>query len=94
MSNPKRQKWRKNIFNLNVTYLRILGITNNGLYYINSLDKNIKNKIFSNPKEIKENNNYVKETLNYELKATSLYEVLTNKNILINEYKLPIRKDN
>ena len=24
----------------------------------------------------------------------SLYGVITNKNILINEYKLPIRKDN
>ena len=58
------------------------------------LNKTVKEKIFSNPKELEfKNNSEISEILNYELKATSLYEVITNKKILINEYKLPIRKD-
>ena len=75
-------------------YIRILGINNTGLDYIKSLNKTVKEKIFSSPKELEfKNNSEISEILNYELKATSLYEVITNKKILINEYKLPIRKD-
>lgn len=83
------------INNLEIEYIRILGINKIGLEHIKSLDKSIKNKIFSNPNELKfKEQTIINEILNYELKATSLYGVITNKNILINEYKLPIRKDN
>lgn len=75
----------------NFTYLRLLGTNNLGIKYIGSLDKEVKKEIFSNVNELDEQSNSYK-LLNNELKATKLFEFLTNSSILINEYKLPIRK--
>lgn len=74
-----------------IIYLRLLGTNKQGLDYIKCLDKRIKNMIFSNVNEITEEHNSY-EILNNELKATKLFEYLTNSSILIDEYKLPIRK--
>ena len=82
-----------NISNISCDYLRILGINNKGVKYINTLDKSIKDLIFSNPKEIKDKNSCINKLLNYELTSTKLYQSIVNNDLIINEYKLPIRKD-
>ena len=61
--------------------------------YINSLDKSVKDLIFSNPKEIKNIDSDINKILNYELTSTKLYQAIINEDLLIIEYKLPIRKD-
>lgn len=74
-------------------YLRLLGINNSGLKYINNLSKDVKNQIFSSVKELK-NNKICYNILEIELLATKLYSLLTDNNdLLIKEYQLPIRKD-
>ena len=74
-------------------YLRLLGTNSKGLKYINTLDKTIKNQIFSSVKELK-NDSICYNILEIELNATKLYSLLTNDNsLLIKEYQLPIRKD-
>lgn len=83
----------KEITDLSCDYLRILGINSKGLSYINSLDKSVKDLIFSNPKEIKNIDSDINKILNYELTSTKLYQAIINEDLLINEYKLPIRKD-
>lgn len=83
----------KEITDLSCDYLRILGINSKGLSYINSLDKSVKDLIFSNPKEIKNIDSDINKILNYELTSTKLYQTIINEDLLINEYKLPIRKD-
>lgn len=76
-------------------YLRILGVSNKGLQYIHSLDKNIKANIFAGNKEIKNQNNLVKTTYEYELRATKLYSIITNNEDLITQESiLPLRKEN
>lgn len=75
-------------------YIRLLGTNKNGLKYINSLSPNIKDKIFSNPKEIESSNNLIVQLLNIELLSTKLFSNITNNNNLyLNEFKLPIRKE-
>lgn len=72
-----------------INYLRILGINEIGLSYLNALDKTTKKMIFSSPNEL----NKIPESLHYEIIASKLYGILTNNpNIYLNEYKLPIRK--
>lgn len=72
-----------------MNYLRILGINEIGLNYLNTLDKTTKKMIFSSPNELKD----LPEPLRYEIIASKLYGILTNNpNIYLNEYKLPIRK--
>lgn len=74
-------------------YLRILGIDNNGLKYINGLNKETKSLIFSSVKEIN-NDQICYNILEIELLATKLYSLITdNNNLLIKEYQLPIRKE-
>ena len=74
--------------NLNEKYIRLLGFDEKGLKYINQLPKEIKQDIFSSPKEI--NNNQI---LNYELKTTKLFEIISNENVYSKEFQLPIRKE-
>lgn len=82
-----------NNFYHNAIYLRILGIDNFGLNYINTLKKETKNNIFSSVKELKENQ-ICYNILEIELLATKLYSVITNNNdLLLKEYQVPIRKD-
>ena len=72
-------------------YLRILGINNLGLKYLNSLNKEQKGLIFSGTKEIKKQNSTIQEINELEIKSTKLYSILTNnKNLVLNEAKLPI----
>ena len=50
--------------------------------------------IFSSPKEIENNNSIINQILNTELLATKLYANITNNSDLyLNEFKLPIRKE-
>lgn len=82
-----------NEFYHNSTYLRILGIDKLGLNYISTLDKTIKSNIFSSIKELK-SKDLCYNIAEIELKATKLYSQITkNKDLLIKEYQLPIRKD-
>lgn len=77
-------------------YLRILGSNKKGFEYINSLNKDTKKYIFSNPNEIinKEHFINIKNILDIELRSTKLYGLITeNLDLITNEYKLPIRKD-
>lgn len=76
------------VTNLNQKYLRLLGFDEKGLKYINQLPKEIKKDIFSSPKEINTN-----QILNYELKTTKLFEIISNENIYLKEFQLPIRKE-
>lgn len=74
-------------------YLRILGATSQGLNYLNTLPKEIKNLLFSSVQDIKIVNQSTTEILNLELKATKLYQIITNQPSLVNgEYHLPIIK--
>ncbi len=70
-----------------INYLRVLGFNKNAKKYINKLPKEIKEKIITSPKN---SNNYY--CLN-ELKATKLYDIITNSNIYKDEYKIPIIKE-
>ena len=77
----------------NEKYIRLLGTDAVGLKYINNLDKNIKNLIFSSVKELKDNQ-ICYNILEIELQATKLYSLITNNpDLLLKEYQLPIRKD-
>lgn len=70
-------------------YLRIIGIDNKGIKYLNSLPKETKNLIFSSPNELKR----INQSIYYEILATKLYGLLAEiPNLYLNEYKLPIRK--
>ena len=72
-------------------YIRVLGFDNLGMKYLNMLPKDIKNTIFSSPKE----NNAIENNLvlQYELKTTRLFEILSNQDLYIKEFQLPIRKE-
>ena len=77
----------------NEIYLRLLGTDDVGLKYINGLDKETKNQIFSSVKEIN-SDQICYNILEIELLATKLYSLITdNKDLFIKEYQLPIRKD-
>lgn len=71
-------------------YLRLLGLDKKGSLYLNSLPKNTKKAIFSNPNEVKDTKNCI---INSELTAAKFYDLITNNNFYISEYKFPIRKD-
>lgn len=75
----------------NQTYLRVLGFDDKGIKYLNTLSKEIKNFIFSSPKENNELNNNI--ILKHELLTTKLFEILTNQDLYIKEFQLPIRKE-
>lgn len=76
------------------TYLRILGISQKGLEYINTLPKNVKNLLFSSPNEVKNFQKDISENLDLELKASRLYSILTNQpDLYLKEFTLPIRKE-
>lgn len=70
-----------------IDYVRILGFNKKGKLYINKLSKEIKNQIITSPK-----NTNNKICIN-ELKATKLYDLLTNQNLYKEEFKIPIIKE-
>lgn len=70
-----------------IDYVRILGFNKKGKLYINKLSKEIKNQIITSPK-----NTNNKICIN-ELKATKLYDLLTDKNLYKEEFKIPIIKE-
>lgn len=75
-------------------YLRILGINSNGLTYLHTLQKEVKNYIFSNPNEAKQVDASLQYMLDLELKASKLYSIITEQpNLYLKEFTLPIRKD-
>lgn len=70
-----------------ITYLRVLGFSSKGKKHIKSLSKDIKNSIVTS---FKNTNN--KECLR-ELKATRIYELITNKTDLVKqEFLIPFKK--
>lgn len=72
-------------------YLRILGMSSKGKDYLNTLNKEIKNIIFSGTKELKKQDNETKIINEIELNATKLYSIITNDDTLIKkEQQLPI----
>ena len=82
--------------NQDTTYLRLLGANKKGFEYISILPKNTKKQLFSNPNELlnQDIDQNVIDILNIELKATKLYQTITNSfDLYKNEFKLPIRKD-
>lgn len=76
-------------------YLRILGTNQNGLNYLKVLPKETKEIIFSGTKELKNATDIIKDINLVELKATKLYSIITNNELLNKkEQQLPIiRKD-
>jgi len=67
-------------------YFRVLGATNSGFDYINTLSKQTKGKIITSFKN-KENDEFIQ----FELKATKIYGLLTKQeDIYLNEFKIPI----
>lgn len=75
-------------------YLRILGISLNGMNYLHTLPKEIKKLVFSNPNEAKKLDISLRNTLDLELRASKLYSIITEQSSLyLKEFTLPIRKD-
>jgi len=84
----------KNINCDSFDYLRIIGLSEQGKAYINTLPKHIKKLIFSSPKKINSLSDINKEKLNFELNCTKLFGILTNNlDLYLNEYKLPLKKE-
>ena len=63
-----------------IEYIRILGFNNIGKKYLHSIKKEINYPIIYNY-----NKKYITST--YELNATKIYSIITNDNIIDNEYK-------
>lgn len=73
--------------NINVDYIRILGFTLQGQKHLKTLKKNIDIPIITGYKK------NISKTLDYELKISSIYSLITKDNILPLEYnKKPIIK--
>ncbi|MCK9470790.1 MAG: nucleotidyltransferase family protein [Bacilli bacterium] len=74
-------------------YLRVLGASNSGFEYINTLPKTTKSKIITSFKNKEDN-----ELVQLELKASKIYSLLTDqKDLYLNEFKVPVtggRNDN
>ncbi len=67
-------------------YLRVLGMNNKGKIFISKFKKDIKKSIITSFKNHEDN-----LIVQYELLATKLYGIITDKNDLyLNEYKIPI----
>lgn len=77
----------KHLQNQSNYYLRMLGSNETGLKYINFLPKDIKKNIITSFKNIQDN-----IIVDFEIKSTKLYDLLTNKESFIKEYKIPIKK--
>ena len=67
-------------------YLRLIGINKDKKNYLNSLDKDIKQKIFSKPKDSSS------KLLEAELKASKIYDIITGANTFLDEFKAPVVK--
>lgn len=74
-------------------YLRVLGASNSGFEYINTLPKTTKSKIITSFKNKEDN-----ELVQLELKASKIYSLLIDqKDLYLNEFKVPVtggRNDN
>ena len=66
------------------TYLRLLAFNKQKKQYLKKLDKETKTLIFSSPTEV--SSSY----LEYELKASLVYDLIANLNTFALEYKAPI----
>ena len=73
--------------NINVEYIKVLGFTLQGQLYLNKVKKNIDIPLITGYKK------NISKILDYELKISSLYSLITKDNILPQEYnKKPIIK--
>ena len=69
-------------------YLRLIGLNKNKKNYLNTLEKEIKQKIFSSP------NDSTSMLLEAEIKASKIYDIITGNNTLKDEYKAPVIEEN
>lgn len=69
------------------SYLRILGFNHKGKTYLNSLPKNIKNEL----KTTLKNDSSI--TGQIELQSTKLYSLITGIDLNLEEFKIPIKKE-
>lgn len=76
-----------NTYNQFEEYYRILGFNNKGRIYLNNLPKELKNKLKTSLK------NDSSVTGKIELQATKLYSLLTDYDFIIDEFKIPIKKE-
>ena len=73
--------------NIYLPYNRILASSPLGLKYLKGKD------VINNTKQFLENGNEeLKEILEYELKVTKLYDLITNKNSFKNEFIFMVKK--
>ncbi|MBQ8292705.1 MAG: nucleotidyltransferase family protein [Bacilli bacterium] len=72
-------------YNLDEEYLRVLGFNDKGQLYLNTLPKNIKNRLKTSLKHDSTQTGLI------ELNATKLYSLLINQDLNHLEYKIPIK---
>ena len=75
--------------NLNIDYIRVLGFNLKGKNHLNRIKKELDIPIITNYKP------NISKLLDIELRATSIYQLPLNTNLIEQEYKHPpIKKDN
>ncbi len=74
-------------FDQNEPYYRVLGFSTKGRNYLNTLPKSFKKLIKTT---LKNDSSPISQI---ELKASKLYDLLTKNEQLIDEYKIPIKKE-
>lgn len=75
----------KDILNSNINYIRVLGMSKNGLNYLNKLKKNIN--IYTNIKE------GINKELDIELKVSKLLDIIYNIDLIKKEQCMPYIKE-
>lgn len=83
----KKQKEQKEQDREIFTYLRILGMNEKGKKYLSKLDKDTKKMLISSISKL---DNYP-NILEYELKSSRLFDILTDKSTYELEFKTPIK---
>lgn len=64
-----------------ISYIRILGLNNNGKLYLNSIKKDIDIPLVSKVKRDKD------EMLEFEIETTKIYDIINNKGLFEREFK-------
>ena len=69
-----------------IKYIRILGLNNNGRYYLNSIKKDVDVPIISKIERDKD------EMLEFEIETTKIYDIINNSNLTKREFERIIYK--
>ena len=67
--------------NLEIDYIRLLGFSNNGKKYLNNIKKQLTIPLITGYKK------NISKILDIELRITKIYSLITNKNLLKEEYR-------